>query len=151
RFTSGDAALAERTGGPGRLLLFTSDLDRRWNEFPLHASFVPFAQEAARYLGARTPVTSSYVVGDAPAGVAPRPGLVEAGGRLPAINVDPREGRLDRVTAAEFRAMVARTAPPARPRAARLAADSERQQNYWRYGLMLMLATLVVEAFVGSR
>jgi hypothetical protein len=47
--------------------------------------------------------------------------------------------------------MVTRTASQARPRLARLAADTERQQNYWRYGLMLMLATLVAEAFVGSR
>ena len=49
-------ALAERTPASrqaGRILLFTSDVDRRWNDFPLHPAFVPFAQEVARYLGAR--------------------------------------------------------------------------------------------------
>lgn len=151
RFTNGDAALAERTGGPGRLLLFTSDVDRRWNNFPLHASFVPFAQETARYLTARPPAASAYLVADVPAGVAPQPGLAEWNGRTVAVNVDPRESRIERVSPDEFRAMVTRTASQARPRLARLAADTERQQNYWRYGLMLMLATLVAEAFVGSR
>src|SRR5262249_58414414 len=42
RYTNGVAALAERTDGPGRVLLFTSDVDRGWNDFPLHASFVAF-------------------------------------------------------------------------------------------------------------
>jgi hypothetical protein len=151
RFTNGDPALAERTGAPGRLLLFTSDVDRRWNDFPLHASFVPFVQEAARYLAARAPVTSAWLVADVPAAVAARPGFVERDGRTIAVNVDPRESRVDRVTAAEFRSLVTRTTATARPRAARLAADTERQQSYWRYGLMLMLVALVLEAFVGSR
>ena len=121
RFTNGDPALAERTGGPGRLLLFTSDVDRRWNDFPL------------------------------PAAVPPRPGLVERDGRTIAVNVDPRESRVERVTPAEFRSLVTRTAAPVRARAARLATDTERQQHYWRYGLMLMLVALVLEAFIGSR
>jgi len=151
QYTNGQAALAERTGGPGRVLLFTSDLDRRWNDFPLHASFVPFAQETARYLSARTPVLSMYLVADVPAGVAPTPGLVESGGRTLAVNVDPRESRIDRVTPSEFQTLVTRTASQARPRTERLAAQAEGQQNYWRYGLMLMLAALVVEAFVGAR
>ncbi len=41
------------------ILLFTSDVDRRWNDFPLHPTFVPFAQEMARYLGARAPATAA--------------------------------------------------------------------------------------------
>jgi hypothetical protein len=36
-------------------------------------------------------------------------------------------------------------------RVERRARETEGQQNYWRYGLMLLMATLVVEAFVGSR
>jgi hypothetical protein len=133
------------------VLLLTSDVDRRWNDFPLHASFVPFAQEAARYLGAHTPTIASYLVADVPRGLAPRPGLVESNGRVIAVNVDARESRVDRVTASEFTSLVTRTASQARPRAVRLAAQTEGQQNYWRYGLMLMLAALVVEALVGSR
>src|SRR5260221_2639233 len=75
RYTNGGTALAERSGSAGRLLLFTSDVDRRWNDFPLNAAFVPFAQEVARYLGARPPVVSACLVADAPAGVAASPGF----------------------------------------------------------------------------
>ena len=68
-----------------------------------------------------------------------------------AVNVDPRESRVDRVTPAEFQRMVTRTTAGLQPRAQRFARETESHQNYWRYGLMLLLATLVVEAFVGSR
>ena len=36
--------------GQGRVVLFASDLDRRWNDFPLHPSFVPFAMETLRHV-----------------------------------------------------------------------------------------------------
>ena len=116
RFTNGDAALVERTGGPGRLLLFTSDVDRRWNNFPLHASFVPFAQETARYLArARRPLrlTRGGCTPGRRAATRPRRAW---NGRAVAVNVDPRESRIERVTADEFRAMVTPTTSPVRPR-----------------------------------
>ena len=97
RYTNGGTALAERTSpASGRVLLFTSDVDRKWNDFPLNPAFVPFAQEVARYLGARPPAVSAYLVADVPAGVAPRPGLVRPGNRTLAINVDPRESSVER-------------------------------------------------------
>ena len=151
RYTSGGTALAERMGGKGRILLFTSDLDRRWNEFPLNAAFVPFTQEVARYLGARPPAPSAYLVADAPPGVAPRPGLFAAGGRVLALNVDPRESAVAHVTAMVFKQLVGRAASQSQPRAVRLARETEGQQNYWRIGLLLMLGALVAEAWVGSR
>ncbi|HYT77041.1 MAG TPA: BatA and WFA domain-containing protein [Vicinamibacterales bacterium] len=157
RFTGGAPALIERRTdsrkgtGTGRLLLFASDVDRRWNDFPLHPSFVPFVQEIARYLGARPPAVSSYLVGDVPAGVPARPGIARIAARTVAVNIDAREGRIDRVTPAEFQTLVVRSANASRPREQRLAGQTEAHQNYWRYGLMLMLAALVVEALVGSR
>lgn len=159
RYTSGAPALVERQAGPfdkaqgraGRVLLFTSDVDRRWNDFPLNPAFVPFAQEVVRYLGARPPAVSEYVIADVPAGVVPRPGLVTAGARTLAVNVDARESTVDRVTPAEFQTLVNRSSAASTPRRARLAGQTEGHQNYWRYGLMLMLATLVVEALIGSR
>lgn len=151
RYTNGGTALAERTGGKGRILLFTSDLDRRWNEFPLNAAFVPFTQEVARYLGARPPAQSAYLVADAPPGIAPRPGLIAAGSRMLALNVDPRESSVARVTPMEFQQLVARSAGQSQPRARRLARQMEGEQSYWRIGLLLMLGALVVEAWVGAR
>jgi hypothetical protein len=94
---------------------------------------------------------SNYLVADAPAGVAARPGLAPAGNRTIAINVDPRESSVERVTPVEFQQLVARASGASQPRMVRLAQQTEGQQNYWRYGLMLMLGALVVEAFVGSR
>lgn len=158
RFTDGTPALlerpaADRQGDPaaGRVLLFASDVDRRWNEFPLHPTFVPFTQELARYLGARPSPVSSYMVADVPAGVAARPGLARVAGRTVAVNVDARESSVERVSPVEFQKLVTRSSAGSQPRAQRRAREAEGQQNYWRYGLMLMLATLVVEAFVGSR
>jgi hypothetical protein len=152
RYTNGGTAVAERLStAPGRVLLFTSDVDRKWNEFPLNPAFVPFSQEVARYLGARPPAHPAYLVADVPAGVAPRPGFVQAGNRTLAINVDSRESSVERVTPAEFQKLVTRSSGASQPRAVRLARQTEGQQNYWRYGLMLMLGALVVEAFLGSR
>jgi hypothetical protein len=151
RFTDGAPALAERPAGAGKVLLFASDVDRRWNDFPLHPAFVPFTQEVARYLGARPPAVSAYLVADVPAGLAAKPGLVQANGRTVAVNVDARESTVDRVAPAEFQKLVTRASAASQPRAERLARETEGHQNYWRYGLMLLLVTLVVEAFVGSR
>lgn len=150
RYTTGAPALVERSG-PGRVLLFTSDVDRRWNDFPLHPAFVPFTQEVARYLGARPAAASAFLVADVPAGTPPVPGLPTVANRTVAVNVDARESSVERVAAADFQKLVARSSTDALPRVQRFARETEAQQNYWRYGLMLLLVTLVVEAFVGSR
>lgn len=42
--------LLEKQEGSGRALVFTSTLDNISNDFPLHASFVPFVEQTARYL-----------------------------------------------------------------------------------------------------
>jgi hypothetical protein len=43
--------LLDQQVGQGRILIFTSTLDNIANDFPLHASFVPFVEQTARYLG----------------------------------------------------------------------------------------------------
>jgi hypothetical protein len=151
QFTDGSPALIERVQSGGRLMLFASDVDRRWNDFPLHPTFVPFTQEIARYLGARPAASSALLVSDVPAGMPPVPGFAQIGTRAVAVNVDPREASADRLTPIEFQKLVTRTAAGAQARVNRVARETEGQQNYWRYGLMLLMATLVVEAFVGSR
>lgn len=54
RFASGAPALVEAPLGKGRRLLFTSTIDRDWNDLPIHAAYLPFVQQAVRYLS-RTP------------------------------------------------------------------------------------------------
>lgn len=54
KFTNGLPALLAREVGAGRVLLFTSSMDRDWTDFPLKSIFLPFVQEATHYL-ARNP------------------------------------------------------------------------------------------------
>jgi uncharacterized membrane protein len=59
RFTNGAAALVEASIGSGRTLLFTSTLDRDWNDLPIHPGYLPLVQQAVRYL-ARKHAAASY-------------------------------------------------------------------------------------------
>jgi Aerotolerance regulator N-terminal/von Willebrand factor type A domain len=43
--------LLDEQMGDGHVLVFTSTFDNVDNDFPLHASFVPFVEQTARYLG----------------------------------------------------------------------------------------------------
>ncbi len=152
RFSSGSPALLERSLGAGRVVLFASDVDRRWNDFPLHPAFVPFAIETARYLTAGSPNgrhAREYTVAQAPAGVGPDPGVFRAGdNRTVAVNVDPAEGALDRMTAAAFDQKIQRDAAAGQALDVQ-AHESEARQSYWQYGLALMLLALAAESFVG--
>jgi hypothetical protein len=51
RYDGGATALVEAGLGRGRLLLYTSTLDRDWNELPIQPGFVPVVQQLIRYLG----------------------------------------------------------------------------------------------------
>ncbi len=55
RFGNGAPALVERRLGSGRLLLYTSTIDREWNDLPIHPGFLPLVQQIVRYL-ARAPI-----------------------------------------------------------------------------------------------
>lgn len=50
RLTDQTPLLMEKKIGEGRVLLLASGLDNLTNDFPLHPSFVPFVEQAARYL-----------------------------------------------------------------------------------------------------
>jgi hypothetical protein len=50
RFTNGAAALVEASIGAGRTLLFTSTLDRDWNDLPIHPGYLPLLQQTVRHL-----------------------------------------------------------------------------------------------------
>ena len=50
RFTNGAAAIVEASIGTGRTLLFTSTLDRDWNDLPIHTGFLPLVQQSVRHL-----------------------------------------------------------------------------------------------------
>ncbi len=149
-FTDGAPALLERRDGTGRVLCFTSDLDRRWNDFPLHPAFVPFVVESVRYAARTAGMERERTVADAPSGVPPAPGVHRLpDGRQVVLNVDTSESALSRVTAREFTDMLQRV-DAAPSRAARVQAQlTEARQSYWQYGLVLMLVVLAVESVIG--
>lgn len=65
RFTNGAAALVEASIGAGRTLLFTSTLDRDWNDLAIHPGFLPLVQQAVRHLARKHAVgrEADHVVG----------------------------------------------------------------------------------------
>jgi aerotolerance regulator-like protein/VWA domain-containing protein len=155
RFSGGEPALIECAAGDGRALVLASDLENRWNDFPLHASFVPFLHEAVRYLSGSRPRASEYVVADAPAGVPRRPGVhpfraPDGTTRPVAVNVDPREADPARLTVQDFQSAVM----PLKDlgAAARLEArQQEDRQHLWQYALAMMLVALACEGFLAGR
>ena len=156
RFTDGSPALLEKQVGDGHVLVFASDLDRQWNEFPLHPAFVPFAVESVRHVARTREARREYLVADAPSRGKPVPGIYKlADGRTVAVNVDPRESGSERLTPREFNQMLAPQNVAASgesdthtgPRARHLEAS----QSLWQYGLILMLAALIVESVIGAR
>jgi hypothetical protein len=163
RFTTGDTALIECPAGEGRALVIASDLNNRWNDFPLHATFVPFLHEAVRYVASARASDVDYLIGDAPAGVKRTPGIVTLNGatlndaarpggaaRTIAVNVDPRETNPARLSVEEFQSAVARLkdAGVIGPGEAR---QQEDQQHLWRYALAAMVMLLAAEGTLAAR
>jgi hypothetical protein len=154
-FTSGEAAVLDCPAGEGRALIVASDFNNRWNDFPLHPTFVPFVHEAVRYVSSGRVHDDEYVIGDAPAGLPRTPGIATLGSgtatRRVAINVDPREGDPARISPAEFQAAVARLKDVGAMEARLEASQQEDRQHLWLYALMLMLGVLAVEGAVAGR
>ena len=151
RFTDGSPALIERREGQGRVVVFASDFDRRWNDFPLHPAFVPFALETVRYVSAARDRGREYLVGSSPEGAEARPGVYRTAkdARAVAVNVDARESVASALRLDDFVAKVERVPSPADAAIDARAEQVEARQSYWQYGLLLMLAALVAESFVG--
>jgi hypothetical protein len=187
RYSDGTPALVEHqmpsggTGSTGRVLVFASDLNNRWNDFPLQPAFVPFVHEALRYLAAARAPRSDYLVGDLPAPLGSVPGVVgmpAPGGaaapstslrasastslragpstslrasRRVAVNVDPRESDPARITADAFRNGVSRMNVAAAQQARAQAREREETQRLWQFGLLLMIVSLAAEGMLGKR
>jgi Aerotolerance regulator N-terminal/von Willebrand factor type A domain len=150
RFSNGTPALLERMSGRGRVVLFASDVNRRWNDFPLHPAFVPFAIEAMRYVGGDRRQPREYTVAQAPALARHVPGVYRGLDNRPfSVNVDAREGALESMTPGDFEGRVERSGAGASRAVERQARQTESSQSYWQYGLALMIATLIAESVVG--
>jgi len=158
RFTTGDAAFLECPAGEGRALVLAADLDNKWSDFPLHATFVPFLHEIVGYLASARAHASDYVVADAPAGVPKTPGFatIDAGARRGAarpitVNVDPRESDSSRISADEFQSAVTRLKDEGGAEARLEARQQEDRQHLWQYAVALMVLLLAAEGVLAAR
>ena len=158
RFTTGDAAVLECPAGDGRALVLASDVGNRWNDFPLHATFVPFAHEVVRYLASARVHASEYLVADAPAGVPRRPGVFTLAGasqsapaRRVAVNVDPREADPSRLSVDEFLSAVTRMKDAGLSPARVEARQQEDEQHLWQYLLAIMTIALALEGVIAAK
>ena len=65
RLSDGSPLMVEKHIDAGRVIVFTSGLDNVANDLPLHASFVPFVVETARYLAGDEQRVTNVAVGAA--------------------------------------------------------------------------------------
>ena len=153
RFTDGTPALVEYGVGRGRAMVFTSDLNNDWNDFPRRPTFVPFVHEVTQYLVGQREHQRDLLIADAPPGVVPEPGLrtIPGSERRIVLNVDPRESEPPRVTPEAFRSRIDQTTTASVTADASQsdAAAREAEQGYWWYVLVAMVGVLVAEAWLG--
>ncbi|HIA70615.1 TPA: VWA domain-containing protein [Candidatus Poribacteria bacterium] len=65
RFDDQNPTLIEKEYGQGRILCFTSSIDREWTDMPIHAVYLPFLHEAIKYLALnQSTQATNYLVGD---------------------------------------------------------------------------------------
>ena len=151
RFDDGTPALVEYDLGAGRALLFASDLNGAWNDFPRRPGFAPFVHETVRYLARLPRRVRDVAVADVPRGVPAAPGgaIVPESGRRIVVNVDPRESDPAPMTAEAFLARLdPQTVVVVGAAAAEGGAAREREQAYWWYALVAMLVVLLGEAWL---
>jgi hypothetical protein len=91
-FDDGNPALLEKIYGTGRVLFFTSTIDREWNDLPIHAVYLPFLHEAIKYLALKQAgKTPDYHVGD---GVEYNGSQDSAGKEVAVFDPDRKEARM---------------------------------------------------------
>jgi hypothetical protein len=158
RFTTGDKALIECAVGEGHALVLASDVENRWNDFPLHASFLPFVHESVRYLASGRSGDGDYVIANTPAGIPKHPGVHQIAatkpsqpGRTVVVNVDSREMDNSRISADEFQAAVAHLRDTSANAGRVEARQLEDDQHLWQYALALMVLLLAVEGVLAAR
>ena len=63
RFDDGAPALAQKTVGAGRVLVWSSTFDNEWSDFPVHPVFLPVVREIVQFTGARRESVPYFTVG----------------------------------------------------------------------------------------
>ena len=170
-------------------MVFTSTFDNVGNDLPLHASFVPFVEETARYLGGQQDASTNLAVDSyvelrsarergaaidvtEPDGSHPlslkdattaqtfqvtREGFYDIhrqNGReeLVAVHADRRESDLTPVPQETLDLWKNTGRGPDTPAGADPSAPAQaRPWSLWRYALLLVLITAIIESVLASR
>ncbi len=188
RLSNQDPLLIEKQVGEGHVLVFTSTFDNLANDFPLHASFVPFVEETARYLGGQQQRSTNVAVDSYielrsakeqgasvevidPDGKHPlslkeattsqtfqvnHEGFYEihrANGRheMVAVHADRRESDLTPIPQETLDLWKNTGRGPDTSGAGGEAANQSRPWSLWRYALLLVLITAIIESLIASR
>ena len=189
RLTNQAPLLLEKQVGEGRVIVFTSTFDNIGNDLPLHASFVPFVEETARYLGGQQDGSTNVAVDSyielrsakergaainvtEPDGTHPlslkdattaqtfqvtREGFYDihrANGReeLVAVHADRRESDLTPIPQETLTLWKNTGLGPDTPSGDGSPADTQaRPWSLWRYALLLVLITAIIESVLASR
>ncbi len=92
-FDDGNPALLEKVYGNGRVLCFTSTIDREWNDLPIHGVFLPFLHESIKYLALKQAgKVPDYRVGD---GLEYNGSQDGAGKEVAVFDADGKETRME--------------------------------------------------------
>ena len=189
RLTNQAPLLLEKQIGEGRVMVFTSTFDNVGNDLPLHASFVPFVEETARYLGGQQDRSTNVAVDSyielrsarergaaidviEPDGSHPlslkdattaqtfqvtREGFYDihrANGReeLVAVHADRRESDLTPIPQETLDLWKNTGRGPDAPSGSGTDAQAQaRPWSLWRYALLLVLITAIIESVLASR
>lgn len=91
-FDDGNPAVLEKIYGNGRVLCFTSTIDREWNDLPIHGVYLPFLHETIKYLALKQAgKVPDYRVGD---GVEYNGDQDDAGKEVAVFNPNRKEVRM---------------------------------------------------------
>ncbi len=91
-FDDGNPTLLEKTYGNGRVLCYTSTIDREWNDLPIHGVYLPFLHETVKYLALKqVGKVPDYYVGDT---IEYNGSQESAGKEVAVFNPDRKEDRL---------------------------------------------------------
>lgn len=91
-FDDGNPAVVEKIYGNGRVLCYTSTIDREWNDLPIHGVYLPFLHETIKYLALKQAgKVPDYRVGD---GLEYNGSQESAGKEVAVFNPDRKETRM---------------------------------------------------------
>ena len=91
-FDDGNPAVVEKVYGNGRVLCYTSTIDREWNDLPIHGVFLPFLHETIKYLALKQAgKVPDYRVGN---GIEYNGSQENAGKEVAVFDPDQKETRM---------------------------------------------------------